>query len=180
MTIIAKFPDRSLKRRLAARLPRRSKNGTPEERAAKRAAAGEIIQLGHARPGVSTASRERPRCPAALADLQAVLTVLTRADKPGCDPVISMIGQHREAVALINAKGSFRDDQDALDAACDAERAVEKMIRSGEHCRTLAGAVAALRYIAQYEIDGRCDNKPAMHFVLRMADAIERIADAQS
>lgn len=33
--MIVKFPNRSYKKRLAARRPRRSKNGTPEERAAK-------------------------------------------------------------------------------------------------------------------------------------------------
>ena len=37
--MIVNFPDRAWRRRMSARLPRRSKNGTPEERAAKATAA---------------------------------------------------------------------------------------------------------------------------------------------
>lgn len=46
MTTLQKFPDRSFKCRMAARLPRRSKNGTPEEReAAKQNATGEVVPM---------------------------------------------------------------------------------------------------------------------------------------
>jgi hypothetical protein len=38
MSVLLTFPDTAYRRRMHARRPRRSKNGTPEERAAKRAA----------------------------------------------------------------------------------------------------------------------------------------------
>ena len=59
MSVLLKFPDK-LSRRLLARRPRRSKNGTPEERAAKRAAqAGRRCAQVLGRAGPSSGGRVR-------------------------------------------------------------------------------------------------------------------------
>lgn len=138
----------------------------------------EIIQFGRALAVPSTVLAQGHR--AGEADLARVRSILNRKDTSGADPILSMIERHREAVAVINDRETFTDDPDASDMACDAERAVEARIRSGRYCKTLAGAVAALRYIGKVEIDGLCDNKHTVHFMLRMADVIERLAVAEA
>jgi hypothetical protein len=98
MTIIAKFPDRSLKCRLAARLPRRSKNGTPDERAAKRAAAeGEVVSINRRAVIGATAAALAGGAAINLAALAIAKAETGSWSAPVSDPIFALIERHREA-----------------------------------------------------------------------------------
>jgi hypothetical protein len=101
-----------------SRRPRRSKNGTPEERAAKAAAV---------QPASTTATvTELPRRAAAAA-------------APGPEPIFALIGQHRVA----QAECERADDDDV--AATDAKWAIEQALAQTRPT-TLAEILAIMRY----------------------------------
>jgi hypothetical protein len=93
--MIVTFPYR-VSRRAAARRPRRSKNGTPEERAAKAAASAAIVEL----PGAIKASTQAipPGREELLAELTEKEAALLRDVESIRQTIAVLKGRQAEAV----------------------------------------------------------------------------------
>ena len=104
MTVV-KFPYK-VSRRLAARRPRRSKNGTPEERAAKRATEAEpriIIPRRSKNGSPEERAANKPTAAASVIDVTAARASLTHKHKgrPSAIVVRPLLRINR----LLKAKG---------------------------------------------------------------------------
>lgn len=109
---------------------------------------------------------------ASLASATAVGSPSIAASTPADDPIYALIERHRAMIVEIETSDW---EQDQMDAACEVARKIEDQIRVEVPCITPQGAAAALRYVAGDELEGLCDNKPVVHFMQRVADAIDRM-----